>query len=270
MGEKVLFRTRSAFNRITVTEDSENHRSLCFGDRRIPQSVIKVGAPGHLLPFYPQVMIAGFGILERFDRALILGLGGGVIPRFLRARLPDLQIDVVEIDPVVVEVAARFFGVTADDRLSVHVDDARRFLEHGSDRYDAIILDVAGLQGMPFPFKTLEFLQSARRALTEHGLLTANVWSRWSNPHYDGMVLTYRAVFAHLFIASVSGLRNQIFFASSQSGPLACDDFESHAHTFSTRLELPIDLADCLRTGLRNGADEIASGEVLRDQPARR
>jgi hypothetical protein len=45
------------------------------------------------------------------------------------------DVDVVEIDPVVVEVARSHFGLIEDARLRVHVDDGRRFVERAEARW---------------------------------------------------------------------------------------------------------------------------------------
>ena len=43
------------------------------------------------------------------QNVLIVGLGGGSLPRALAAMLPATHIDVVEIDPAVTRVARSYF-----------------------------------------------------------------------------------------------------------------------------------------------------------------
>ncbi len=47
--------------------------------------------------------------------SLMLGLGGGGMSNYLRARFPELEIDAVDIDPEVVRLAQEFFDVPKDD-----------------------------------------------------------------------------------------------------------------------------------------------------------
>lgn len=66
-------------------------------------------------------------------RALVVGLGGGTIVGLLRAARPRLRIDAVEIDPLVVRVARRYFGLevlpAADrERLAIHTQDGAAYL----------------------------------------------------------------------------------------------------------------------------------------------
>lgn len=72
---------------------------------------------------------------------LILGLGGGSAARIARALAPAAHIVGVEIDPQVVALARRFFGL---DGLGVEVvrADAERFLARSRERFDAVLEDV--------------------------------------------------------------------------------------------------------------------------------
>lgn len=58
---------------------------------------------------------------------LLVGLGGGGLPQFLRDFVPNINIEVVELDPAVLEVAKEWFGLRPDDRLSITLGDG---LEH--------------------------------------------------------------------------------------------------------------------------------------------
>lgn len=58
---------------------------------------------------------------------LLVGLGGGGLPQFLRDFVPGARVEVVELDPAVLEVAQGWFGFTPDDRLTVTLGDG---LEH--------------------------------------------------------------------------------------------------------------------------------------------
>lgn len=54
---------------------------------------------------------------------LLVGLGGGGLPQFLRDFVPSVTVEVVELDPVVLEVAKEWFGFRPDDRLTVTLGD---------------------------------------------------------------------------------------------------------------------------------------------------
>lgn len=54
---------------------------------------------------------------------LLVGLGGGGLAQYLRDFVPNITIEVVELDPVVFEVAKDWFGFRPDERLTVTLGD---------------------------------------------------------------------------------------------------------------------------------------------------
>uniref|UniRef100_A0A453BUI7 PABS domain-containing protein n=1 Tax=Aegilops tauschii subsp. strangulata TaxID=200361 RepID=A0A453BUI7_AEGTS len=50
----------------------------------------------------------------------IVGLGAGSLPMFLHGCLPHLNIEVVELDPMMEEVATKYFGFSMDEQLKVY------------------------------------------------------------------------------------------------------------------------------------------------------
>jgi spermidine synthase len=111
------------------------------------------------------------GMRPGAQRALVIGLGAGVIPRSLEAR--GVTTDVVEINQEIVDVARRYFGFTA--RGAVHVQDARLFLARPGRRYDYIVLDAFGGDQAAPQLLTLEAAQLLRERLAEGGLLGINL-----------------------------------------------------------------------------------------------
>lgn len=110
-------------------------------------------------------------------RVLILGLAAGSVAHVVRRLAPDAQIVGVELDPQVVRAARRFFGL---DRLGVRtvVEDARRFLERRSGRFDLVVEDMflGSRDSLRKPDWLLrDGLRLAARHLPPHGLLVANV-----------------------------------------------------------------------------------------------
>jgi predicted membrane-bound spermidine synthase len=69
------------------------------------------------------------------DTALFLGGGAFKVPQAFLDHFPKARVEVVEIDPAVVAVAQRFFGVNNYPHMHVVVDDARRYLTHTSRKY---------------------------------------------------------------------------------------------------------------------------------------
>jgi predicted membrane-bound spermidine synthase len=123
--------------------------------------------------------------LERADSVLVLGGAALTLPVAFLERHPDLAVDVVEIDPVVTELAHRYFavgGLAGDGPRVVH-EDARVFLRASSDRYDLIYMDVFDhLVTVPWTMVTREAFEAMSARLTPDGILAANVLSPLEGP----------------------------------------------------------------------------------------
>src|SRR5713226_1422899 len=82
--ETVIYEKPSHYNTIVVTEDSKGLRTLLFGRGGARQSVVKPGDPDHLKLSYARVAFVGLALCEEPRRILVVGLGGGTLPTFLR------------------------------------------------------------------------------------------------------------------------------------------------------------------------------------------
>ncbi len=263
--QRVLYEKDSPYNTIVVTEDDEGLRTLWFERNGVRQSVVKVGDPDHLELPYARAMPVGLALVERPKRVLIVGLGGGTIPGFLHKHYPQITIDVVDIDPDVVDVARKFFGFREDSTMHAYVDDGRRFIEECRDPYDVIFLDAFGSENIPYHLTTREFLQAVRRALTPQGVAVGNVWSRSSNPLYDSMVRTYQDVFGELYILDVLGAGNKILLALPRRQPIPRDALAKRARKISKEQGFRFDMGDIVTYGFRRAENEDARGRVLTD-----
>ncbi len=117
-------------------------------------------------------------LVESPRTALVLGMGAGASLGPMWAAAPQLQIDAVEIDPVVVQAAARFFRVSdRDPRLDVHVADARPWLARQDGRWHLIQIDLYhGGPHVPFYLATREFYGQVRGHLAPGGVVMLNVF----------------------------------------------------------------------------------------------
>jgi len=264
--QKVLYEKQSSYNTILVTEDDRGMRTLLFEKGGVRQSVVKVGDPDHIELPYARTMPVGLALVKKPQRVLIVGLGGGTIPRFLHKHYPQTTIDVVEIDPEVVHVAKKFFSFREDSTMHAYVDDGRRFIERCREPYDVIFLDAFGSEEIPYDLATREFLQAVRRALTPQGVAVGNVWSRSSNPLYDSMVRTYQEVFEELYILDVRGAGNKILIAVPRQEQISKDDLARRAGKISQQKNFPFDMQDLVNYGYQHAKQKNSRGRVLTDE----
>jgi spermidine synthase len=258
----VIFDVESEFGRVRVVERVDGLRSLYTGDGRARQSAIFPGRPRHLEIPYTRTGMVGLALIPPDARVLFVGLGGGAMPMFAREVLPALRIDVVEIDPLIVDVARRFFGFTTDPKLLVHVGDGRPWIEAtppGS--YDLIVLDAFSDDAIPAALTTREFLEAAKAALADGGIVLSNLWA--SQREFDAMVATYRAVFEQVHLVRVGDGVQRILVAGGPGRKLDRSELAGASERLNQRVALGFDLANLVRRGYEEEARR--QGRILED-----
>jgi spermidine synthase len=157
-------------------------------------------------------------LLVPAQRLLVLGLGGGGSIASTRITAPEIDVDAVEIDPRVVEAAARFFGLNLDDgKLRTYVADARPWLAANRNSYDIVHVDLyQGGPYIPFYLVTVEFFAAVRAHLSPDGLLMMNLFDA-SRRHelLVSTVATLERVFPSVVVLS-AGYGNRMLLAFPQ------------------------------------------------------
>ena len=129
--------------------------------------------------------------------ALILGFGGGIIPKKLSAK--GFNIDVVEIDPITLEIAEKFFKYKKIN-TNFYFEDARTYVRKCKKKYDLIIIDLFFADGIPEHLTTMEFYDNLKNCLHDDGILISNSITDFSNDLTINTVLsTFNAVFKNLY-----------------------------------------------------------------------
>lgn len=183
---KVIYETRTPYNNIQVI-DKGNRRYLVFlDDRQCPnvqfpedfyQSYLSLVGNKEDCPPYAAYCHSGFLFKPGASSILMVGLGGGVIPRQFLEYYPGIrEFRALEIDQEVVRVAGEYFDLPRDPRLQVLVGDGRELLEQDSSLYDLILLDAFLSRNIPYHLATVEFFQGVQERLTDGGVMLMNVY----------------------------------------------------------------------------------------------
>lgn len=264
--QSILYESRSAEGTIIVSQDRNGMRTLLFEEGGARQSVVKPGDPEHLELPYTKAALVGLALTETRARMLVIGLGGGTLPMFLRHHYPQAQIDAVDISPHVVEVARRYFGFREDERMKAHVADGRKFIETApAGAYDLIFLDAYGAHSVPAHLTTREFLLAVRRALAPQGVVVGNIWGRNSNPLYDAMVRTYQEVFDELYVLSVRSDVNNILLALPRREVLNQGELAGRGRKLSGSRNFRFDLGEVVEAGFTHARSKNPEARVLQD-----
>lgn len=148
---------------------------------------------------------------QRRGRALIIGLGGGILCRFLLRHFPGVSIEVVEPDARVIEYAQSFFDLPSV--VKIHHTDGRTFISGRTGTYDLIFIDAFDRDYIPAELTTCEFLAEIRKRLRKEGLVVTNTWILDEMTDHENA--TYALLFEPLFdlrlIFNIEGNRILLF-----------------------------------------------------------
>lgn len=203
--KRIVHREKSIYRNILIAE-GEKYRCMTFGRRASLQTCIQMDRPDLLVMSYPQGMLAGLIAKPDAERVLVIGLGGGMLPMALRKIDPQIHIDVVELDPSVVDVARSHFSFREDAKLRTYVNDGRVFVRRQTRlgaRYDIIFVDAFENNYIPEHMITQEYIRELRTALRPGGILAANTFTKGKLSRYE--MATYQSVFGEVRVVDLDG-----------------------------------------------------------------
>ena len=109
-------------------------------------------------------------------RILMLGFGPGETLRLYAKRFPQASMTVVELDPVMVDLAKRFGHLQGKRVPEIRIGDAREIVPTLQGQYDLVILDMFNGLKVAEPAKDLAFIQEVLRRLRPHGAILYNAY----------------------------------------------------------------------------------------------
>ena len=209
IGGDVVHAEQTAYQELRVVDRGDTRTLYLDGQ---PHSAMDREEPNRHVFEYTRYFHASLLFTEEevdeIDRVLFVGGGGFTGPRIFHERYPNVTVDVVELDPAVVDAADEYFGVPDSPRMNVHVGGGRQFLEETNRTYDVIVLDAYRKDTVPFQLTTVEFMRLASDRLDDDGVLLANLISAPTGPaseFYRAEYKTMREVFPRVYSFPTAG-----------------------------------------------------------------
>lgn len=175
--ERQLYSGKSEFQRIDVFESPE------FGRFLVLDGYMMLTEKDEFI-YHEMITHVPMAVHPHVKDVLVIGAGDGGVIREL-VQYPEIRhIDMVEIDPLVVEVCRKYLPKTAcrfdDSRLTIHYEDGLKFVRSQKDAYDLIIVDSTDPFGPGEGLFTREFYGNCYKALHEDGILV----NQHESPYY--------------------------------------------------------------------------------------
>ncbi|HET6595760.1 MAG TPA: fused MFS/spermidine synthase [Anaerolineales bacterium] len=213
-----IYETESAYNYIQVAEQN-GYTILRLNEGQGVHSIYNPNTLQYNGP-WDQFLVSPYFYGNRkpsdIKRVAIVGLAAGTTARQMTAVYGNIPIDGFEIDPEIVEVGKKYFGMTMPN-LNVEIGDGRLNLEQSPHKYDIIAVDAYRPPYIPPHMTTQEFFQIAASHLTEDGVLTLNSASVPGDRRLiDGLATTMGTIFPSIYTVDIPGSLNTMIFATKQ------------------------------------------------------
>jgi len=177
--DRQLYAGQSEFQRIDVFESPEFGRFLTL------DGYMMLTEKDEFI-YHEMIVHVPMAVHPNIKKVLVIGAGdGGVIRELTRYNHVE-HIDMVEIDPGVVEVCRAYLPKTAgpwldDPRVHIHYEDGLKFVRTCEDAYDLIIVDSTDPFGPGEGLFTREFYGNCYKSLHEDGIMV----NQHESPFYD-------------------------------------------------------------------------------------
>ncbi|MCE5196523.1 MAG: polyamine aminopropyltransferase [Negativicutes bacterium] len=166
--EKQLYAGQSKFQRIDVFESKQLGRFFTL------DGLIMITEKDEFI-YHDMIVHVPMATNPKIENVLVIGGGDGGSVRELVRYASIKKIDMVEIDPLVVEVCREYFpnstGGLQDRRVTLYFEDGLKFIAGKTDCYDLIIVDSTDPIGPGEGLFTRDFYRNCYRALKPNGIL---------------------------------------------------------------------------------------------------
>lgn len=125
---------------------------------------------GESISHYVKMVEDNLTHFNKKGKALVLGLGGGVLPNMFYKH--QYKVSAVEFDQRIIDVAKRYFYLK--DSVKTYCDDARHFINTSKEKFQLIFLDIFKAEDQPSHVITKESLVKLKSMLNPNGIIIIN------------------------------------------------------------------------------------------------
>jgi spermidine synthase len=172
----LIYEQETLYNYVQVTQDGQGTNYLVLNEGDAIHSIYN---PNRILyidrGWYSDYLLAAPYLNDNYQpsqtrKLAVVGLAGGTIARQYNAAYKLDRIDGAELDPAIVSVARKYFGLT-EPNLHVYYGDGRTFINATKKTYDVVAVDAFQQPYMPFQLTTTEFYTDIHQHLGAQGVV---------------------------------------------------------------------------------------------------
>jgi spermidine synthase len=188
-----LFSKKSPFQQVDI------YQTITHGKLLAHDGMVMVTEKDEFI-YHDMITHAPLFVHPNPKNVLIIGGGdGGTAREVLRHKSVD-SVDMVEIDPVVVDACREWIKQTScefsNPKLKIHIADGVDFVKKSTKKYDVIIVDSSDPIGPATPLFNVDFYKDIYNTMTDDGIVV----SQCESPYYhQAMQKTLLGILHELF-----------------------------------------------------------------------
>lgn len=183
-----LYNKQSDFQHISVLDTYE------FGRILVLDGYIMLTEKDEFI-YHEMIVHIPMAVNPDIKKVLVIGAGDGGTLRELSRYKSIETIDMVEIDPMVVEVCKEYFPETTccldDPRVHIYYEDGLKFVRKKVKEYDLIVVNSTDPFGPGEGLFTKEFYGNCYNALNKEGIMVNQHESTYYNSYVDEVIRTH-------------------------------------------------------------------------------
>ncbi len=216
-------------------KEIQGHRVRTLTLDQLLHSYVALDDPTFLVYGYEKIT-ADFVALQNQNSAnpnvLFIGGGGYTMPKLIEFRYPHWNVEVIEIDPEVTEVAHAYFALSRNTSIITYNEDARMVANNLDDgQYDMVVGDAFNDFSVPYQLTTHEFNRRVKELLKPDGIYIVNIVDNLTTGRFlRAYVNTMQHTFDHVYVLRDDNLwegderSNVTYVVVGSSRPITAED----------------------------------------------
>jgi len=208
----IIFQKKTKHNDIIIVE-KDNNRILRFkcsdkDNSNLDQSGISLSEPYFHVFDYTFLSMYSFIFVNNPSKILIIGLGGGVMPKEISRYFPKVEIDIIEIDEEMPQIASKYFNFNPSQYTKIHIGDAYNVIQSLDTKYDIIIVDAFDNNYIPKNIQKMVFIKNIHFSLKDNGVVAWNTFPLDNT--YKDHINNIFGIFEYIYL--LRGIRNNFSY----------------------------------------------------------
>ncbi|MHA1594513.1 MAG: polyamine aminopropyltransferase [Candidatus Baldrarchaeia archaeon] len=169
---RVIFSGTTKYQRVEIVESPD------FGKMLLIDGKVQLSTFDEYI-YHESLVHPSLFSHPRPEKVLIIGGGdGGALEEVLKHNVVK-EVVLVDLDKEIIEISKKYLkevhkDAFNDERVSIFIEDGRRFVERTNDKFDVVILDLTDPSGQSARLYTVEFYKLIKSRLNSNGIVTTH------------------------------------------------------------------------------------------------